>query len=450
MRKARVGALVATTLFLAAAAIGYGCGGGDDTSGAGPQDGSEAGGPDGSSFDAAGKDSSVRDSGTSDAGTRDTGAAETGPVDAGPLAHVVFLTHMSFDGNLIGAAGDGGVLPDGGVSAVAAADSLCQSAADAAHIAGTFHAIIDSHTENGYSRFQNSDGPWALLDGTPLAETAADLVSGNWHTSIYDYDNGTTTGANFSAVWTDRGGLLPDCVGWSTNEADAGGYAGTVGTAGYISPDALGDTNRECDESASLICAQVGPGGAMNHYPAIPAGAKIAFVTAGTNNGGFATIDAGADSGAPAGADGAHKSADLACNLEAHAAGLTGNFHAFISTSSADAVTYFTSLSMNGPWYRPDGFEVASSRADLVSTTSLHTQLSLSADGTFAATLQNFTWTGSSGGGAIASDTCNDFVDPTSGHKGSVASDEIAGAFGLEDFGAIGCNFPAKFYCFEQ
>lgn len=448
MRTARLTVMIASTLVFAASAIAYGCGGGDDSVGAGAG-GDSGAGDDGSSFDATAADSSTRDSGSRDTGTADTGV-DSGPVDAGPPAHVVFLTTSAFDGNLIAAAGDGGMLSDGGVSAIAAADSLCQAAADAAHVTGTFHAVINSHLEDGTSRFQDSDGPWALVDGTPFAETASDLVSGKWHTSLDLHADGTTTGSNFVAIWANRNGSTLDCQAWSTNDPSDGGFAGSVGVQGFIGPDALGDSNIGCESSALLVCAQVGAGGGANRYPTIPVGGKIAFVTKGTNPGGFATEDAGTDGGAPPGADGAHQFADLSCNVEAHAAGLTGNFHAFISTSGADALTYFTSLSMNGPWYRPDGFELASSRADLVSSTSLHTQLALSADDTFASTLGAFTWTATNGGGSLAGNNCAGFTDSTSAHSGIVAIDELKGPEGLEDFVGLACNFSAKFYCFQQ
>ena len=453
MRRVRVGVVMVCALFSAVSTIAYGCGGSDDSTGASPQDDSGAA-DDGSSFDATAGDSSVRDSGARDSGTGDTGASDTGvdsgPVDAGPPAHVVFLTNSGFDGNLIAAAGDGGILADGGVSSIAAADSLCQASADAASLTGTFRAVINSHLENGMSRFQDSDGPWALVDGTPFAETASDLVSGHWHTSLDLHANGTTTGSNFVSVWANRNGSTLDCQAWSANDSSDGGFAGSVGAQGFISSDALGDSNIGCNSSALLICAQVGTGAGPNRYPTLPAGAKIAFVTKSTTNGGFATEDAGTDGGAPPGADGAHKYADATCNAEAHAAGLGGVFHAFISSSGADALTYFTSLSMNGPWYRPDGFELASSRADLVSSTALHTQLALSADGTFAPTLGSFTWTATNSGGSLSATSCADFSDPTNAHSGIVAIDELRGEEGTENFSGLACNFSAKFYCFQQ
>ena len=387
-----------------------------------------------------------------DAGAGATDGGVDGPDSGGPAApHIVFVTNDSFTGDLVGAAN-----ALGGAFAASdwrqAADTLCQQAAETASLpSGTYWALISGHDDatavDAYDRLSDADGPWALVDGTPVADTVVDLVLGNLRASIDETEYGTSRSfSNFdpaaAIAWTGTAGNVADCDGWTATVAPGGaGLPGSVGEYRSIWMYYRAAFTTPCSSTLPLYCAQVGPGAGANVQRAIPSGGKVVFATTAVYTGDFA-----------AAATSVHAAADTICNDEA-AGKLTGTFRAWVSSSVTSARQYFANYSMTGPWYRPDGLEVAASVADLWDNASpspngTHAQISLGADGTF--TGSEFVATATVSTGTNAADNCNGFTSASTNSlytRGSPNAwkDDIWGSRALES-----CGSPLALYCFEQ
>jgi probable HAF family extracellular repeat protein len=379
----------------------------------------------------------------------------TCPARAPP--HLVFLTGDAFTGDLVGAANAlGGAFPASEWQQ--AADALCQHAAEGARLpSGTYWALISGHDGalpvDAFDRLHDSDGPWALVDGTPVADTAADLSQGNMWASIDQTEYATSRSFSIydpaaAIAWTGAVGDGPDCNGWtSTIAPDGNGLPGTAGEYRSIWNYYRGSYPTPCSSKLPLYCAQVGPGAGPNLRRSVPGGGKVAFATSGVYHGDFAGA---ATVASAAGVDAVHAAADAICNAEA-VGRLTGNFRAWISSSGSSAAQYFQANSMTGPWYRPDGLEVAASTADLwdastyVSPNGTHAQIALGANGAF--TGAEFVATATYSTGAYASDSCNAFTSTgtfyTRGSFNAYKDNIWASRF------LGGCDSVAL-YCFEQ
>jgi hypothetical protein len=375
-----------------------------------------------------------------------------GPGDAGSDAppHTIFITSKGYAGNLVKEADtliEAGAFPgpDGGTfgpgDGLGAGDALCQYAATRAGLSGVFWALLNvTSGADVFARLKDTDGPWALTDGTPVANRVSELQIGQLHHDV-DLDEFALGGCgngfgpavspncdNWSAASTPEGGVLwvplAECRSISTN---------------WLSTGTLG----ECANGWRLYCLQVGPGAGPNRYPAIPAGGKLAFVTSplAANFAAFFVGDAGAGGAA-------HAAADAVCATQAAGAGVPGTFRAWIATSSASAIAYFAAYSMDGPWYRPDGLALAANRAALVDPSGIGVELALLANGAFAADLKEPAMTGVGDGGALGAANCQDFT--------SVASSvqTVNGRLSQTDNWAIdstaNCNRQMALYCFEQ
>lgn len=432
----------ATSLLLSAAfAIGAGCGG-DDTNGGSSTDS-------GTAFDGTTSgDAAPRD------GASPTDASADAPADANVVPpHVVFLTSTTFTGDLLSQAGavesdaglDAGLTSDagdGGTDYLRASDILCTHVAHAAGLKGSFAAILTAGSDDVLARFADADGPWALADGTPVADTIADLAAGKWRAAI-DLDEKGTPQTSGSA-WS-RGTSGFDCEGWSTASAGSIGQTGLSDTTGRY---ALGNAIPDCSQSFPIYCAQVGPGAGPNRTGSVPAGGKTVFATDLPVPPNFALPDAGVvDGSAPTG-DTVHGAADDVCNQVAKGAGRSGTYHAWVSSTVMDAKTYFTSLSMNGPWYRPDGALVASSLTDL-DTNGAHTQIEIGANGVILDDPTSRIWTGTKADGTVGTN-CSDFTTLSAAEAtGSRASNKNTY---FTNANLLSCDSAdrAGLYCFEQ
>jgi hypothetical protein len=192
-----------------------------------------------------------------------------------------------------------------------------------------------------------------------------------------------------------------------------------------------------------LYCVGVGPGAGPNRYPALPQGAKIAFVTPprAPNFASSFTADAGSYGAA-------HAAADAICAAQAAGAGMPGTFRAFVATSAASAVDYFAAYGMDGPWYRSDGLAIAANRAALVGSSPIGAQIALLPGGQFAQDLTEVVMTGVGAGGVLGSANCQDF---TSANSSDLTVD---GRLSRRDNWAndwmVTCNTAMGLYCFEQ
>jgi hypothetical protein len=378
------------------------------------------------------------------------------------------VTSAGFTGDLVGAANalvsDGGApAPDGGSYAAsdwqAAADALCHHAATQASLpAGTYWALVSGN--NGttavdpFARMSDSDGPWALVDGTPVANTVANLKQGDLWASIDMTESGTArtfvAASPGAALAWGAGVTSSDCNGWTAGtQLDGGPLTGVAGSYRFIWQFVRNNVGGEaCTQALPLYCAQVGPGAGALVSRSVPAGGKLVFTTHASYPADFAanfTADGGS---VPDGGDAVHAAADAICNAEA-AGKVSGTFHAWVSSPAATASTYFASLSMNGPWYRPDGTLVATAASNLTDTNGISSQIALGPDGKFVGDALVATATTATGA-YDSTNSCSAFTSNSS--AGSVRSGRTA----YKDVIWASNNFAAcsstslALHCFEQ
>ncbi len=174
--------------------------------------------------------------------------AIAGPAYADQHERTVFVTSVSFNGNLGGLTG---------------ADDKCQAEADgSASIvpSGTYLAWLSDGTDSPDTRFTKSAHPYVLPDGTKIAEDFTDLTDG----SILHAINIDPTGEPFGLqrFWTGTNadgttaGYVNLCDKWTT-EGPRTTFRGISGTG--TRTDKSWSTqygSMECSEFASLVCFQ--------------------------------------------------------------------------------------------------------------------------------------------------------------------------------------------------
>ena len=159
---------------------------------------------------------------------------------------------------------DGTWVPGGGLSS---ADSTCQAEASAAGLPGTYLALLPTSTASAISRFATGAGtlPWARLDNTLLAPTAAALASAS--TTFLDASpNGNAANTQWWAaqpVWgggvstlTDVAMAADTCNDWTSSSST---ITAPGGEAGATSVQVLmrGFMINPCNNTQThLICLQ--------------------------------------------------------------------------------------------------------------------------------------------------------------------------------------------------
>jgi hypothetical protein len=139
---------------------------------------------------------------------------DAGVPDAAPAFKRVFVASGQHDGNLGGLAG---------------ADAMCTAAATNAHLGGgPWVAWLSTATVDAIDRI-TGDGPWFLVDGTPVFQNKAAIANGP--TTGIDLDEHGAQPAGAENVWT---GTLHDgtaatgftCADWTSNASNAAGLEG--------------------------------------------------------------------------------------------------------------------------------------------------------------------------------------------------------------------------------
>jgi hypothetical protein len=165
---------------------------------------------------------------------------DAGPVDAAPAGPLrAFVSSTLTTGNIGGLTG---------------ADALCNNAAKAANLPGTYTAWISTSTANAIDRIK-ANGPWQLVNGTEVAATKADLTKGTL-TKRFDKDEkGNTPPPEEDRVWTATGpnGTFSagDCNAWGGT-----GGTGLVGEAEQTNNGWTALTNEACTEVNRVYCLQ--------------------------------------------------------------------------------------------------------------------------------------------------------------------------------------------------
>lgn len=153
----------------------------------------------------------------------------------------VFVTSTTHNGNLGGLAG---------------ADALCNQRASAAGLPGTYKAWLSTSTSAVLDRFTRNPGPYVRVDGTPIADSWADLTDASLLAPINRTEFNQAPSSTF--VWTST----YDDGMWSGNNCFSWTYDGTeeVSWPGNNSrtDDDWADAGsaRVCNELAHLYCFQ--------------------------------------------------------------------------------------------------------------------------------------------------------------------------------------------------
>jgi hypothetical protein len=139
---------------------------------------------------------------------------------------------------------------NGAFGGLAQADAICQAAANAVGLGGSYKAWLSDATASPATRFTRSLLPYALVDGTRIADNWADLVSGSLNNRLHLTETGVAYSDYVYTATTNNGTYFGgwDCNGWTTTAADA--------RVGY-SPDEnqwSGVGTISCGEAMRLYC----------------------------------------------------------------------------------------------------------------------------------------------------------------------------------------------------
>lgn len=268
--------------------------------------------------------------------------------------HVIFTTSSQYTGDLVSEANEllGADFTD--AQWRNAADGICQNHADEAGLNGTFMAVIDGTTDGERDRIfdiiGDTDGPWARLDGVPIADSVEELRSGRMRVPVTFTEAGDILDSRWDIGWTGAG-RTNDCLSWTSDISDDRGTAGLVAA---VSNDWSNFGYGHCDSPHHLTCIEVGDGGLTNIWPPVSDETQlVAFTTEETFDGDL--LGTARQYGAQDIDDG-REAANYLCDLSAEMGGLDGTFRAFLGGPDVNATDYFADLGMNGPWYTPDGF----------------------------------------------------------------------------------------------
>lgn len=346
-----------------------------------------------------------------------------------PAPNIVFATSERYNGDLIEEANAllDEAFEDG--QAQQAADGICSWHAESSGFGGAFVAAIITESNGYLEGLSNADGPWSLIDGTPVADTADELINGELRVPI-DLDEDNRSFDSFQVAWV---GGAQNCNDWTEG---SGAVRGRLGSTVNVYRLFSGGTS-SCGLDARLFCVQVGTGAGLNEYPTLPETGRLAFVTRTSVRGDFGL------------ASDAHSEADRICNDEADTTVYSERiFRGWISTTDSSAPNYFTANGMAGPWYRVDGFPIADTLGGLIGN-GPNVHLGYDLNDTFVAVDPiGRTWTGTLAGGTTG-ENCTDFTVATSltyGVNGSAGT--TTGEW--TEYGAPGCNNFLQLYCFED
>lgn len=308
-----------------------------------------------------------------------------------------------------------------GLVGLEAADSICIKLAETAGLAnpGNFIAWLSDDNDDAYCRVHNlsgkkssncgeaslpvAAGPWELADGTPFGASIDTLLFPDFEVYMplgLDENGAPVPTADFAWTATSSQGsfLTGSCSNWTTT-TDGNAWVGAVSKTGAAWTMG-GNVTCSTNISMHLVCLETQPGPALS-LPDLPAATdQIAFTTWLSVSGNLAS-SAYADPGSVGIAAG-----DSICNNRASTRGLAhaGTYKAWLSDASVDARDRFES---NGPWYRADGFLIATDMADLTDG-SLATTINMNELG--RRIQSGFAWTGTNADGTADSNHCDSWT----------------------------------------
>ncbi len=322
-------------------------------------------------------------------------AGDGGGDGASPRANLGFITAGAYDGALGGVAG---------------ADAVCDAEAAAAGRPGTYIALLWSSERPDPGVLLAGSAGWVRADGTWLADTAAEIIVGEFASPLALTADGT------DVLGVDSGGP-PNRLWNGLVEGTCGDWRSTVGLGDQMwlpQWGRLSDGMWDCAESLRLACFEIGHTATR---PPLPITARRVFVTS-------ADLSLG----------GGVAAADALCNAEAAAQGL-GTSSAVIGTSTSAAVDRLPG-GRTTRYQRIDGLEVGL-------LTDRRTWINLDAAGAHQVASA---WTGGSID-AISTSTCGDWAS-TVGTSPIGVSWDYSGSFNSS--ATLPCAGAARVYCAER
>ena len=316
----------------------------------------------------------------------------------------------------------------GSLGGTAMADAICNARASAAGLSGTYVAWLSSSSSNVATRLGSASG-WVRTDGRPFAASREDLFAGRLlHPLEVDQTGAlvTLTDQGVVATGTSMSGTTTGstCSDWTSTAGQAGG--------GRLDSSLRGWTVGflpSCANPSRIYCLGVDH---TSPYRVEPVAGRFAFVSTGSFS-----------------PDTGRSGADSICQAEATAAGLPGTYRALLATSTASAISRFSTS--GAPWVRVDGVPLLDDPANLPDVSSLATRLTLRADGT-AVTAQTV-WTGAPRVGEVGVDTCLDWSSIAPANRGHYGRPDVQVSwFGVSLIGSFtaSCDSSRPVYCFQQ
>ncbi len=356
------------------------------------------------------------------------------------LSNAAFITSVAGSGDLSSWA------DAGGNAGLAAADSICQARAQAAGLEGTFVAWLSDSNNDAYCRVHGlsgqksancgqpmlpvAAGPWVRSDGFPFAAEIDQLTNNDVIFAPLRHDefgteiaSGIPTGVFFTA--TEPDGTLDafrtTCVDWTSAGSDIANAGSVDGTTRFWTAQ----FGLNCGFSYPLACFETGSGPDL---PAFETTGKKVFVSSTGTDGALGGVTGG----------------DAFCQQQADAAGLSGNYKAWLSDSTSNIVDRLVS---DGPWVRLDGVKIADDKSDLTDG-RLFTSISLNESGN--RNPAGIVFTGANASGMALASHCQNWTsnDPT--ESAIRGSDALADEDWSGDNISFACNNALALYCFED
>jgi hypothetical protein len=293
----------------------------------------------------------------------------------------------------------------------AAADAICQDAADGASLGGAFVALLADSSRDHLDALAGSRG-WVDLNGLPIADVPSDWVDGRMRFPLRRTEAGTLVTGR---VWF--GSDVMNCGDWTIGGNVPAGATGQASSANLLTP------TTPCNDPAHLFCVEVGR---TEPLPPIDESGRYIFVSTATwqPGGGLA-------------------SADALCAGEAASASLPGTYLAVLGSSAGGPLARFD---IGGaPWRRVDGVRVAATAAAFAAQPAgdvYPSFVNLDAAGVPR------TYVGSHVGSAAAH--CQDWTsaDPGQSAPSGLFSDAAVDTFWT--YGQAACDRTARILCAQE
>jgi hypothetical protein len=264
-------------------------------------------------------------------------------------------------------------------------DAICAARAADAGLTDTFVAFLATDTNPASARLSGKRG-WVRSDGSPFADTVADLQSAK----IFNPPCLDETGSQIGAAERVAVGVpntVFDCAHYTDPTLRV-----ETGDPYFVSGTWQDGGNLSCSQALHVYCF-----GMTNDAPLVvtPQAGRRAFVSVQsfTPGGGLAAADA-------------------VCASDAQLAGLSGTFLALLATSTAGATARF---SLTGPtWVRMDGIPIAPTPLAFA-TNQWTTAIAVTAAGAYVDVEVFGAFSLSAASSQMS--TCNDWTDATGAYS---------------------------------